>query len=147
MSYSEMHVTCCLATITLTEAGKHMKITEGTAVENLKNICLILRCRYGWYELMNPSEVFGDIMIDYSYVECSSACITALVAFAKAMPDYRTAEVLNAIQAGRHFLKSIQVLLLYTANMIHFWPLPIAKRWLLVRVLGCMFHLRDVVWN
>ena len=31
-----------------------------------------------WYEMLNPSEVFGDIMIDYSYVECSSACITAL---------------------------------------------------------------------
>jgi hypothetical protein len=27
--------------------------------------------------MLNPSEVFGDIMIDYSYVECSSACITA----------------------------------------------------------------------
>ena len=58
---------------------------------------------------MNPSEVFGDIMIDYSYVECSSACITALAAFSKAMPLYRTSEVLNAIQSGRHFLKSIQV--------------------------------------
>ena len=33
---------------------------------------------YRWYELLNPSEVFGDIMIDYSYVECTSACITAL---------------------------------------------------------------------
>eukprot|EP01037_Dinobryon_pediforme_P018298 gene18298-18560_t len=25
---------------------------------------------YRWYEMLNPSEVFGDIMIDYSYVEC-----------------------------------------------------------------------------
>ena len=25
---------------------------------------------YGWYEWLNPSEVFGDIMIDYSYAEC-----------------------------------------------------------------------------
>ena len=32
-------------------------------------------------ELINPSETFGDIVIDYSYVECSSACITALSAF------------------------------------------------------------------
>jgi squalene/oxidosqualene cyclase-like protein len=63
---------------------------------------------YGWYELLNPSEVFGDIMIDYSYVECSSACITALKSFSKLVPDYRSKEVLNAIQAGRKFLKSIQ---------------------------------------
>ena len=23
-----------------------------------------------WFELLNPAEVFGDIMIDYTYVEC-----------------------------------------------------------------------------
>ncbi|KAH8052091.1 oxidosqualene cyclase [Aureococcus anophagefferens] len=33
---------------------------------------------YGWYEWLNPSEVFGDIMIDYSYVECSMASNGAL---------------------------------------------------------------------
>ena len=31
---------------------------------------------YSWYEALNPSEVFGDIMIDYPYVECSSASVT-----------------------------------------------------------------------
>ena len=63
---------------------------------------------FGWYEMFNPSEVFGDIMIDYSYVECTSACITALCGFAEVQPQHRSAEVLNAIQAGRHFLKTIQ---------------------------------------
>lgn len=58
--------------------------------------------------MMNPSEVFGDIMIDYSYVECSSACITALKGFAKALPGHRSAEIINAIEAGRGFIKSIQ---------------------------------------
>ena len=29
-------------------------------------------------QMVNPSETFGDIVIDYSYVELSSACITAL---------------------------------------------------------------------
>ena len=57
---------------------------------------------------MNPSEVFGDIMIDYSYVECTSACVTALVAFNKACPLYRTTEVLAAIKAGGGFIRSIQ---------------------------------------
>ncbi len=32
----------------------------------------------GWMERLNPSEVFGDIMVDYSYVECTSACLQAL---------------------------------------------------------------------
>ena len=34
---------------------------------------------FGWYEQLNPSEVFGDIMIDYSYVECSMAVLVSLV--------------------------------------------------------------------
>lgn len=63
---------------------------------------------YRWYEMLNPSEVFGDIMIDYSYVECSSACITALKSFAEDYPAHRSAEVLNSIQAGKRFIKSIQ---------------------------------------
>lgn len=62
----------------------------------------------GWYELLNPSEVFGDIMIDYSYVECTSACVTALKAFYEVFPEHRSIEVLNAILAGRRFMKSIQ---------------------------------------
>eukprot|EP00951_Prasinocladus_malaysianus_P003621 scaffold25518_cov31-Prasinocladus_malaysianus.AAC.2 len=38
---------------------------------------------YSILEWINPSETFGDIVIDYTYVECSSACITALAAFRK----------------------------------------------------------------
>jgi len=63
---------------------------------------------YGWYEIFNPSDVFGDIMIDYSYVECSTACITALVKFKKYFPDHRSSEVAKSIARGRKFLKSIQ---------------------------------------
>jgi hypothetical protein len=34
-------------------------------------------------QILNPAETFGDIIVDYSYVECTSACITALCAFRK----------------------------------------------------------------
>ena len=37
-------------------------------------------------QVLNPAETFGDIIVDYSYVECSSACITALAAFAARHP-------------------------------------------------------------
>ena len=63
---------------------------------------------YRWYEMLNPSEVFGDIMIDYSYVECSSACITALTQFSEQFPLHRSSEIQNAISSGRVFLESIQ---------------------------------------
>jgi len=63
---------------------------------------------WGWYEQLNPSEVFGDIMIDYSYVECSMASLTGLVDFAESFPDHRTEDIKRSIDKGRAFLKSIQ---------------------------------------
>ncbi len=40
-------------------------------------------------QILNPAETFGDIIVDYSYVECTSACITALAAFDRLYPDSR----------------------------------------------------------
>ncbi|KAK1865885.1 hypothetical protein I4F81_008408 [Pyropia yezoensis] len=63
---------------------------------------------YAWVEALNPSEVFGDNMIDYLYVECTSAAVTALRAY-RAAPvavagpgaaTYRAAEVAAAIASG-----------------------------------------------
>jgi squalene/oxidosqualene cyclase-like protein len=55
-------------------------------------------------EKLNPSEVFGDIMIDYSYVECTSACIQALAVFRKHFPEHRSEEVARTIARARQFL-------------------------------------------
>lgn len=63
---------------------------------------------YAWLERINPAETFGDIMIDYDYVECSSACITALAAFRKRHPQHRAKHVAKAISRGKRFLLSIQ---------------------------------------
>lgn len=64
-----------------------------------------------WMELLNPSEVFGDIMVDYSYVECTSACIQALVAARADLggpPGLRT-DVTKAIDDGVAFLRKAQL--------------------------------------
>jgi squalene/oxidosqualene cyclase-like protein len=63
---------------------------------------------YGWYEALNPSEVFGDIMIDYSYVECSMATLTALSDFHEAYPKHRTEAIRHSMTKGCEFLKSVQ---------------------------------------
>lgn len=63
---------------------------------------------FGWYEELNPSEVFGDIMIDYSYVECSMASLTALAEFHEKNPNHRTKEITFAMRRGAEFIKSIQ---------------------------------------
>lgn len=57
-----------------------------------------------WLEVLNPAAVFADIMIDYSYVECSSSCIQALHVFHQQFPHYRTNALKNVIERGRQFL-------------------------------------------
>ena len=64
---------------------------------------------YPWVEIINPAETFGDIMIDYSYVECSSASLQALARFRVRYPDSRHKHnIEKSLTAGRNFLLSIQ---------------------------------------
>ncbi|KAF2685400.1 terpene synthase [Lentithecium fluviatile CBS 122367] len=44
-------------------------------------------------EHLNAAEVFGRIMIEYDYPECTTSVITALHAFQKHAPTYRAAEI------------------------------------------------------
>ncbi|KAK8635353.1 hypothetical protein V6N13_004094 [Hibiscus sabdariffa] len=63
---------------------------------------------YPWLELINPSEIFGDIVIDYPYVECTSAAIQALAAFRKSHPGHRRHEVDQCIQKATKYIESVQ---------------------------------------
>ncbi|XP_023486108.1 lanosterol synthase isoform X2 [Equus przewalskii] len=59
-------------------------------------------------ELLNPSEVFGDIMIDYTYVECTSAVMQALKVFHKHFPDHRPEEIRETLERGLEFCRQQQ---------------------------------------
>lgn len=61
-----------------------------------------------WMEYLNPSEIFGEIMIDYSYVECSSASVQGLTKFLQKEKNYRRQEIENAIRRGIEFIYSVQ---------------------------------------
>ncbi|KAF2578016.1 hypothetical protein F2Q68_00003568 [Brassica cretica] len=63
---------------------------------------------YPLLELINPAETFGDIVIDYPYVECTSAAIQALAAFRKLYPGHRKKEVDECIEKAVKFIESIQ---------------------------------------
>ncbi|ONK82041.1 uncharacterized protein A4U43_C01F35520 [Asparagus officinalis] len=51
---------------------------------------------------------FGDIVIDYSYVECTSASIQALTSFKKLYPGHRREEIENCITKAVRFIEKIQ---------------------------------------
>lgn len=61
-----------------------------------------------WLELLNPSYVFGDIMIDYSHVECTSSCLQALRAALPVVAPSRKGELETALARGEHFLRGRQ---------------------------------------
>jgi squalene/oxidosqualene cyclase-like protein len=57
-----------------------------------------------WLEKLNPSNSFGDIMIDYPYVECTAASLLALCRFREAYPGECDAEIARAVEKGKHYL-------------------------------------------
>jgi squalene/oxidosqualene cyclase-like protein len=61
-----------------------------------------------WLEALNASDCFRDIMIDYSYVECTSSCLQALDAYRKRFPRVQSERIERAIQSGRRFLEAEQ---------------------------------------
>ena len=61
-----------------------------------------------WLEMLNPSQVFGDIMVDYSYVECTSACVQALKLARERFGGFEEQRILNAIRDGVNFIRKRQ---------------------------------------
>ncbi len=61
-----------------------------------------------WLEKLNPSEIFADIMIDYSWTECTSACVQALIEFQDAFPGYKRESIGTAIHDGLKFILAQQ---------------------------------------
>ena len=61
-----------------------------------------------WLERLNPSDCFAGIMIDPSYIECTSACVQALAAFRANDPVTLSAAIDAAISRGRGFLLRAQ---------------------------------------
>ncbi|KAF8801318.1 terpene synthase [Phlegmacium glaucopus] len=61
-----------------------------------------------WLEWLNPAEVFGDIMIEYCYPECTTSVITALSIFRKHFPDYRARDIDRTIKNAIKYLHEAQ---------------------------------------
>lgn len=60
-------------------------------------------------QLINPSETFGDIVIDYPCVECTSACMTALCSFRQHFPSSPAMPAITrALGLGRAYVERVQ---------------------------------------
>ncbi|KAK4239113.1 terpenoid cyclases/protein prenyltransferase alpha-alpha toroid [Achaetomium macrosporum] len=61
-----------------------------------------------WMEMLNAAEVFGNIMVEYEYPECTTAVVTALSLFHKHWPDYRAKEIERFIERAVSWIKTAQ---------------------------------------
>jgi squalene/oxidosqualene cyclase-like protein len=61
-----------------------------------------------WLEALNPSQVFGDIMVDYSYIECTGACLQALAAARRRFGSELAEPIDVAMARGARFLRENQ---------------------------------------
>lgn len=61
-----------------------------------------------WLEQLNPSHVFGDIMVDYSHVECTSACLQALRDARMIASREQSRAITTALELGAQHLRARQ---------------------------------------
>ncbi|KAF8760459.1 hypothetical protein HU200_010081 [Digitaria exilis] len=59
-------------------------------------------------EVLNPSESFINIVVDYPSVECTSSVLQALIMFRELDPVYRKEEIGNCIKSASNFIENEQ---------------------------------------
>ena len=61
-----------------------------------------------YLEYLNAAEVFGRIMVEYDYPECTTAVVTALSLFSQHYPDYRRQEIRKVKEAALGYIRRAQ---------------------------------------
>ena len=61
-----------------------------------------------WLESLNPAQVFGNIMVEYSYPECTTAVLLSLSAFKKLYPEHRIHEIEVVSQRAVGYIRNSQ---------------------------------------
>ncbi|PWA92388.1 squalene cyclase [Artemisia annua] len=64
---------------------------------------------YPWLEVINPAETFGDIIVDYQYVECTSAVVQGLTSFMKLYPSHKREEIQACVDKAMTFIENMQL--------------------------------------
>ncbi|MBW0496538.1 hypothetical protein O181_036253 [Austropuccinia psidii MF-1] len=61
-----------------------------------------------WLEWLSPAEIFGNTMVETSYPECTTACLTALSLFNRYYPNYKANQINKARQSALDFIHKSQ---------------------------------------
>ncbi|EEB05605.1 lanosterol synthase Erg7 [Schizosaccharomyces japonicus yFS275] len=61
-----------------------------------------------WLEKINPAEVFGKIMVEYSYPECTTSVVLALKTFSNLDPEYRLSDINETIDKAVRYIEGAQ---------------------------------------
>lgn len=61
-----------------------------------------------YLELLNAAEVFGRIMVEYDYPECTTAVVTVLSLFQKFYPAYRAEEIKKIKESALQYIRRAQ---------------------------------------
>ncbi|KAJ3390521.1 Lanosterol synthase (Oxidosqualene--lanosterol cyclase) [Entophlyctis sp. JEL0112] len=61
-----------------------------------------------WLEWLNPAEVFGNIMIEYNYPECTTSAVLGLAEFREHYPNHRRKEIDSTIQRAVKYILNAQ---------------------------------------
>lgn len=61
-----------------------------------------------YLELLNAAEVFGRIMVEYDYPECTTAVVTVLSLFQKFYPNYRAQEIKQVKHSAVQYIRRAQ---------------------------------------
>lgn len=61
-----------------------------------------------YLELLNPAEVFNNIMVEYPYVECTDSSVLGLTYFSKYYPNYKPDRIKFAIDHAINYIIKAQ---------------------------------------
>ncbi|XP_059665419.1 dammarenediol II synthase-like [Cornus florida] len=61
-----------------------------------------------YLQMLNPSELFADIVVEQEHVECTASVIQALILFKRLHPGHREKEINIAVERALHFLEERQ---------------------------------------
>ena len=61
-----------------------------------------------YLEQLNAAEVFGRIMVEYDYPECTTAVVTAFSLFSTYFPEYRLEDIVKAKDRALQYIRRVQ---------------------------------------